>query len=330
MMKKKQFCLIGMAVSLGVASHANAALLGVTRTYPDVTLNNTYLIYDHDALKTYKNGACSSNTVSNACIGQLTLVSFGSTLNAEAGSGSPTATQLYAGGGGNDSTPDKMMTIAIQSTGSSSTLGNWAASTNNTSANKVTITQGTTPTDVDKFSWSGDVTNFGWLADSSSSSAYYELGTQFDGLWKMTSDTYVNMPAGMSQFVNGVLTSAMAAFDGGFKISNSAGFTQDGNPNNTASSNKVSLANALKRDWVFGSGANTASVKAMLAPYLTGLSTTNCSSNTSTNCVKYLNSTVMADVFVPIPPAFLLWAGALTAIIPSVKRIKTSNMLRSA
>lgn len=314
----------GWLFAVGFAGSAQASLVGAVQQYPDITLNSTYLIYDHDALKTYNNGACNSDTSANACIGLLTVVSYGSTLN----SGpvpAPSATQLYAGGGGSDQIPDKMMTIAITSSGPSSTLGTWASSTN-PNANKVSITYGTTPADVDKFSWLGDVKNFGWLADNTSTSTYYELGTQFDGFWNFTADTYVNMPPSMSQFVNGVLTAAMNAPDpdylGGYKISNSAGFTQDGNPSNTASSNKVSLANALKRDWVFGPGANTSSVQALLSAggFLTGLKTNHCSSNTSTNCVKYLNSTVQVDVFVPVPPAFWLWGGALGTVVPFVRR----------
>lgn len=331
-MVKKQFYVAGLTVLLGIAGNANAALLGVTQTYPDITLGNTYLIYDHDALKTYNNGACSSSTATNACIGQLTLVSFSSTLNSGVYP-APTATQLYAQTGGPDTTPDKMMTIAIKSSGPTSTLGTWTSSSN-AGANKVTIAQGPSSFNVDTFSWMGNVGNFGFLADNSSTSTYYELGTHFDGLWNFTSDTYNNMAPNMSQFVSGMLTTAMNTpnpdYKGGFKISNSAGFTQNGNPSTTASSNKVSLANALKRDWVFGSGANTAAVQALLTPYLTGLSTTNCSSNTSTNCAKYLHSTVLADVFVPIPPAFWLWAGALTSILPSFRRIKTQNIFRSA
>ncbi len=144
---------------------------------------------------------------------------------------------------------------------------------------------GTTPTDLlsDRFSWLGNVNNFGWLADNGSTASYYELGTQFDGRWTFTSDTYTNMAANMSQFVNGVLTTAMNTpnpdFNGGFKISNSAGFTQDGNPLNTAASNKVTLANALKRDWVFGTNANTAGVQALLSAggFLAGLQDTTCS-----------------------------------------------------
>lgn len=328
-MVKTQLYLAGLAVSLGVAGNADAALLGTTQKYPDVTLNNTYLIYDHDALKTYSGGACNSSTAANACIGQLTLVSFSSTLNSGV-TPAPTATQLYASGA--DTTPDKMMTIAIKSSGPASALGTWTSSSN-VNANKVTITDGPAGYNVDSFSWLGNVGNFGYLADSSSTSNYYELGTQFDGRWNFTSDTYNNLAANLSQFVNGVLTGAMNApnpdYQGGFKISNSAGFTQDGNPLNTASSNKVSLANALKRDWVFGTSANTAAVQALLTPYLAGLSGSTCSSNTSTNCVKYLNSTVLTDVFVPIPPAFWLWAGALASIVPAVKRIKKQALLGS-
>lgn len=326
-MKLNLISLIGLGVSLVGTGQAQAALVGTLQKYPDITLGNTYLIYDHDALKTHNGGACNSTLASNACIGQLTLVSFSSTLNSGPVS-APTATQLYAGG--TDKTPNKMMTIGIKSSGPSATIGSWTTS-NNPNANKVTITPGTTATDVDTFSWLGNVTHFGWLADSSETRNYYELGTQFDGLWTMTSDTYSNLPAGMGQFVNGALTSAMANYSGGFKISNSAGFTQNGKPSSSESKNKVTLDNALKRDWVFGTNANKSEIKALLTPYLSGLSTTNCSSNTSTNCVKYLHSTVMADVFVPIPPAFWLWAGALTALAPSMKRMKNINRLaRSA
>ncbi|MGR8929602.1 MAG: hypothetical protein ACU836_03095 [Gammaproteobacteria bacterium] len=306
-MKHKPLSLIGLAVSLGVMGHANAALLGNLQQYPDITLGAAYLIYDHDAIQTYKNGACSSTSPSRACVGQFTLVSFDATLNSGSYP-SPSATQLYGTNNPTyyDDTPDKMMAIAIQSTGSSSVLGSLA---NVSSSNEMTITPGDPNYNNDWFSWLGNITNFGIQED----------GRAFDGFWKMTADTYHNLPAGMERFVDGALTSAMANYEGGFKISNSAGF---GN---------VSFANALKRDWVFGSGMGdpryTDTLKGMLAPYLTGLSTNTCSSSTATNCVSYISSTVMADVFVPIPPALLLWAGALASLVPSVKRIKNNNNL---
>ncbi len=318
-MKTKQLRLIGLAVSLGIAGNAHAALLGDLQRYPDVTLGNTYLIYDHDALKTYNNGSCNSSTTANGCIGQLTLVSFSSTLNSGAYP-APTVTQLYAGGGGSDTTPDKMMTIGIQSSGLSGNIGKWASSTN-ANANKVTITNGTTPTDVDKFSWGGKVNNFGYL----------DNGKSFDGRWTFTSDTYTNMPANMSQFIDSVLTAAMNApdpdYNGGFKISNSAGFVyRTYNANGTVKTEStVNKLNAFKRDWVFGTSAYTSSVQALLAPFLNGLSGTTCNSSTATNCKSFISSTVLADVFVPIPAAFWLWAGALASLLPSVRRITTNN-----
>ncbi len=57
MTKTKRMRLISLAVSLGAVGSADAALLGDLQRYPDITLNNTYLIYDHDALKTYNSGS---------------------------------------------------------------------------------------------------------------------------------------------------------------------------------------------------------------------------------------------------------------------------------
>ena len=292
-------CLVGPLVSLIIPGIAEAALLGVPQAYSDVTLNQAYLIYDNNAI--------NNNT------GLLKVVSFGSTLNEGPGAGNSTLTQSYTGG--SDHTPDLMLSIAIDRTS-----GNWVNS-NNSAANKVTIGFGNSviPDGVGNtpgFKWTGKVTDFGWQQNTSTNPPY-TYGTFFDATWKFTQDDYEDMPATMSQFVDGVLTSAMAPFNGGIKISNSAGFGAVPHPT------------AFQRDWVFGTNASRTNVQNLLSPFLTGLASNTCSNNTSSNCISYLNSTVTADVFVPIPPAFWLWAGALGFILPSLKRKKHINALQS-
>ena len=71
--KRTLLHLVGPLVSLGIPGIAEAALLGVPQAYPDVTLNQAYLIYDNKAI--------NNNT------GLLKGVSFGSTLNEGPGAG---------------------------------------------------------------------------------------------------------------------------------------------------------------------------------------------------------------------------------------------------
>ncbi len=283
--------LLTLTLALAISGNANATMLGVVQTYPDITLNQNYLIYDNNAI---------DNTT-----GLLKLISFGSTLNEGPDSGNSTLTQSYSGPG--DSAPNLMFTIAIDRTN-----GNWVSSENPV-ANKVSIGFGNSvilndPSNTPGFSWQGDINAFGWNTN----------GTFFDATWTMSSDNYVDMPASLAQFTDGVLTDAMAAYMGGIKISNSAGFGASDVPA------------AYQTDWVFGANANSLGIQALLAPFLTELSASACNPSTQTGCTNYIHSTVTSDLFVPVPvPAALwLWAGALALVAPFVKQIKGSTLAR--
>jgi len=298
MNKRMLLCLGAPLVSLAISGIAEAALLGVQQSYSDITLNQAYLIYDNNAI--------------NSTTGLLKVVSFGSTLNEGPAAGNSTLTQSYARG--SDHTPDLMLSIAIDRT-----TGNWVNS-NDSAANNVTIGFGNSvipggTENTPGFSWTGNITGFGWQQNTSTNPPY-QYGTFFDASWKFIQDDYEDMPANMGQFVDNVLTNAMAPFNGGIKISNSAGFGAVAHPT------------AFQRDWVFGANADKNGIQRLLSPFLTGLSSNICSNNTSTNCATYLHSTVNADVFVPIPPAFWLWAGALSFILPSVRKAKNIDILR--
>ena len=296
---KKLFIFATSVLTMNLPVAAHADLLGVVQSYPDTTLNQSYLIYDNNAI--------DANT------GLLKVVAFGATLNEGPYGNNSTLTQMYASG--TDHTPDLMLSIAIDRN-----TGNWVNSSNPL-ANKVTINfgNGVVPNgngNTPGFKWMGDITNFGWQQEIAST-ANKEYGTFFDATWKMTEDSYEDMPANMSQFVNNLLTTAMIPYEGGIKISNTTGFGDVAHPV------------AFQRDWVFGTSATTAGVQALLSPFLSSLSTQTCSQNTSTDCITYVHSTVNADVFVPIPPAFWLWVGALLSIFPSFKSIRLQPDKRS-
>jgi len=288
------FSLFSLLFASGFSHVSHAELIGVSQSYPDVTLTQTYLLYDNNAI--------DNNT------GLLKLVSFGATLNEGPGSGNSTLTQTYTGG--TDHTPSLMLSIAIDRT-----TGKWANSPH-MDANKVTIDFGNAVTPngseiTPGFKWLGDITDFGWQQNISNT-ANNEYGTFFDANWTVSQDDYEDMPDSMNQFVDNGLTNS----NGGIKISNSAGF------------GAVSQPLAFQRDWVFGTNADMAGIQGLLSPYLAGLSNDICSNHSSTECISYLHSTVTADVFVPIPAAFWLWAGALGFILPSVKGIKNINPFR--
>lgn len=231
----------------------------------------------------------------DAGTGLLKLVSKTATLNEGPAWGNSTKTQSYIGSG--DTTPDLMFTIAIDNAS-----GDWVNTAAN-GANKLTIGFGNN-TANGAFSWRGDITSFGWEEDNAATPSTNEAGKHFEATWKFTSgDQYLNMPTNMSQFVDGWL----AGFNvgGGIKISNAAGFS--------------SLTDAFNQDWVFGTSATTSTIQGQLTTFLAGMSN-----------IQYINSTVQADVFVPIPPALWLWAGALASILPSVRRIKADRLVRSA
>ncbi len=306
-MKKTQLCLLGLTASIGL-SQAEAALLGLTQTYPNVTLNNTYLIYDNNGV--------------NSTTGLLKVVSFSSRLNEGPANGNSTLSQSYTTSG-SDSTPDLMLSIAINRI-----TGAWVS---NNTYNKVSINfgnavvpngSGNTP----GFKWTGNITAFGWQQETSAPGIQY--GTFFDAKWKMTGDDYEDMPSTMSQFIDGALTSAMSAYTGGINLYNSAGFGYDRNNDGDFldSNEQITHPRAFQRDWVFGTSAKTSAVQNLLTPFLTGLSNTTCTSNTATNCKTFVNSTVLADVFVPIPAAAWLWFGALSTLIPTVRRLKNDSV----
>lgn len=295
MKKMRAMRLFGFAIFMLSIECAEAVLVGVAQTYPDITLNQNYLIYD--------NNGVDSNT------GLLKLVSYAATLNEGPGAGNSTLTQTYTGPG--DSKPDLMISIAIDRL-----TGNWV---NTPAINKVSINFGNSVIangagNTPGFSWQGQITDFGWQQNIDNNPPY-EFGSFFDGTWKLTQDDYEDMPANMNQFTDGTLTNN----NGGIKIFNSAGF------------GTTSYPTAFQRDWVFGANANTTGIQNVLATYLTGLSTITCSSNEQTDCKSFIHSTITTDVFAtPIPAAFWLWAGALVSILPSVKRAKSINIFRSA
>lgn len=168
------------------AGAADAALVGVVQTYPDVTLNNSYIVYDHNGV--------DSDT------GLFRIVSYGSTLSTVANSAAnpgSTTQQSYSGAG--DSNPDVMLTAHINNV------------TGAFEGGSVSIGFGT-GTSGQKFSWQGTISEFGYL----------DNGTQFDARWTLNSDLYQNLPANayFADYVNGHFSGAV----GGIKINNSAGF----------------------------------------------------------------------------------------------------------
>lgn len=300
-------------LAMGFMGSANAELLGVTPQYqyPYIDLENTYLIYDNDGV--------------SASTGLLTVVSFGSRLYSSLGGNDASQTYWDAYSGGSDITPDTMLTFAINTSN-----GSWNSTTAN-GANQVTIDFGNSATS-EQFSWTGNVTGFGWSEDNQYTNDIYEFGKRFDATWEMTDDAYANMPSNMGQFVDGYLTSLMSGDEGGIIIDNLAGFVD---PDNAVTKGKnkndgwVPNPKAWQRDWVFGAGVyddanQDQSTMAALAPYLTGLSTTECTKFDKTNCVSYVNSTIFASVYVPIPPALLLWGGALASLLPTIRRKRSA------
>ena len=65
---------------------------------------------------------------------------------------------------------------------------------------------------------------------------------------------------------------------------------------------------------------------AALQPYMANLSTTACDKLDKTDCLSLVSSNVSASVFVPIPPALLLWGGALATLLPSLRRFKRNTL----
>lgn len=152
----------------------------------------------------------------------------------------------------------------------------------NATYNKVTIGFGNaamaSPTAFG-FSWQGQISQFG----------FNNTGTAFDARWTMTADRYQAMPAGYSYFVNGGFNGR----PGGALISNTQPVAASGN--------------IWAFDWVRGSFAGTSGSAwaGQIAPYVSGL---NVNANRT-------NSTIAADVFLPLPASgWMLLSGLLGGV----------------
>jgi hypothetical protein len=170
--------LCALAAALLAPSAAQAALVGVTQTFPDISLTGAYLAYDNNAV--------------NSTTGLLRVVASAATLNEGAAAGGSTQIQSYLSSG--DTVPDVMLSFQVRNGTGGFTAGSLAGGT-------VSITMGNTTT-APRYSWTGTVNSFGFAAGA---------GTIFDATWSVTNDQYQSMPAGLSQFVNGFLTGGTGA-----------------------------------------------------------------------------------------------------------------------
>lgn len=168
---------LGLAVvATAAAGNAHAALLGVTQSFPDVTLAaSPYIIYNHTGV--------------NGTTGQLLVVTGAATLTASTGGAN--FTQAYLGTG--HTTDALVLTIDVNNSTGAFVSGN------------VGIGFGINTTAA-RFAWQGNVTSFGFAGPNGT-------GTIFDAKWTMTSDQYQNIPSNMSQFVNGYLTGRSGGLD---------------------------------------------------------------------------------------------------------------------
>lgn len=169
---------------VGVGS-AQAALLGVVQTYPDVTLNQNWIVYDHNGV--------------DADTGLFRVVSVASTLQKASGAAtSPSQNYVY---GETPQTADVMLTVQLNNATGAFEAGSVSISAGNFNP--------ATP-NYPRFSWQGTITGFGFL----------DGGTSFDATWSLTSDQYLNMPAAFANFTDGAFSGAA----GGIKIDNDKGF----------------------------------------------------------------------------------------------------------
>jgi hypothetical protein len=253
---------IPLVLLSAAAGSANGALLGVVQSFPDVSLGNNYIVYDHNGV--------------DANSGLFRVVSLSSNLNK--GTGVATTAQNYVFGE-TPATADVMLSVQINNVTGAFEAGSVTIGLGNANPN--------TPT-APRFSWQGAISGFGFLDD----------GTQFDARWTLNADQYLNMPSAFSNFVDGAFSGAA----GGIKINNSSGF----GAGNT-------WAAMLTRDWVFGTGVQTST--AQITPYLTGLDLIGNPAGR-----VQLNSTVIADAFVPLPAAAWLLIGGLGMFAPLARR----------
>jgi hypothetical protein len=160
--------IVGGMLMLAVAGSAQAALLGLTSSTPDITLGSSYLIYDHDG--------------GGANIGRLRVVAPSSILYEGSAAGGSQVTQSYLSAG--DSSSDVMLTFDFNN------------ATGTFLGGSVSVGLGNSTT-APRFSWSGTINNFGSQTGT---------GTIFDATWVVTADDYELMPANMNQFVDGYVT----------------------------------------------------------------------------------------------------------------------------
>jgi hypothetical protein len=226
----------------------------VISTYPDTTLTaQPYLIYDHNGV--------------NATTGRLTVVTGATTLAEGPTAGNSTVTQSYFGAG--DSIPDMVMTIDVNNSTGALVGGSVSIGFGNNAS-------------LARYSWQGAITGFGFASGT---------GTIFDATWSVSADQYQNMPATMSQFINGFLTGGT----GGVKITSSAAWGTTANFGN---------------DWVFGTTPGLASLSGFKTNLTSPLAVT---------------STVTTDIFaspVPVPAAAWLFASGLGLLIPATRKRK--------
>jgi hypothetical protein len=254
---------VGLLAAVAVLP-ANAALIGVTKSFSDVSLSASTLIYDANGI--------DANT------GLLRVVSTASTLNASALAAS--TAQSYLGAG--DSVADVMLSFAINNT--------TGALVANSTFNKVSIGFGNfavaNPANFG-FSWQGNIFAFGANA----------TGTAFDARWSMTTDQYQNLGLGLTGAAGLFANGALAGMPGGMIITNTIA---------------IGGANIWAFDWVRGQFAGTSGTAyaVQIAPYTTALLTT----------ADRLSSTVVADIFVPLPAAAWFMFSGLIALVPAVRR----------
>lgn len=242
-LKKMSLSLIAL-LTANIAYAAPPALLNVVQTFPDTTLTNNYIKYDSNGF--------DSDT------GLLSIISIGASLNLATGGASNTVAQSYFSAG--DSVPELTLTFKI-----ANGTGTLAAGT--FEGGNVSIGFGNAVSNP-RFSWTGNIINYGMTADMKS----------LDATWQLTGDAYQNLPAAFSQFVDGAFTNSF----GGIKL------------NNVGFSAARTDAQLFNQDWLFGSGANSTTNPA----YLSGL--TNPTLTQGTNAIDVFITPV------PEPEAYAL------------------------
>lgn len=191
-----RIALAGLLAGLFAAGGAQAALIGVTQTFPDVSFTSVYLAYDHDGV--------SANT------GLLRVVANTSTLNEGAAAGGSTQLQSYLAAG--DSIPDVMLSFQVRNGTGGFTAGTLVGGS-------VSIGFGNAAASP-RFSWTGTVNQFGWATG---------IGTIFDATWSVGADQYQNLSAAnFPQFVNGFLSGG----SGALKLTSSASWGAGANFSN--------------------------------------------------------------------------------------------------